>query len=45
MGVTILYGTAGSGKSFRLFQEMKEKRKTGQPMYLITPEQFSFTAE
>lgn len=45
MGVTILYGTAGSGKSFRLFQEMKEKRKTGKPMYLITPEQFSFTAE
>ena len=27
MGVTILYGTAGSGKSTRLFQDIKEKRK------------------
>lgn len=45
MGVTILYGTAGSGKSTRLFQDIKEKRKTGKPSYLITPEQFSFTAE
>ena len=45
MGVTILYGTAGSGKSFRLFQEMKDKRKTGIPMYLITQVHFSFTAD
>lgn len=45
MGVTIIYGTAGSGKSTKMFQDMKEKRKTNKPIYLITPEQFSFTAE
>ena len=45
MGVTIIYGKAGSGKSTRIFQDIKEKLKTGKKIYLITPEQFSFTAE
>lgn len=45
MGVTFIYGKAGTGKSMRVFQDIKEKMKTGKKIYLITPEQFSFTAE
>lgn len=47
MSLRIVYGTAGTGKSTYLFQEIQEKLKQKQPenIKLITPEQFSFTLE
>lgn len=47
MGLRIVYGKAGSGKSNFIFKEIEEKIKLGEKnkIYIITPEQFSFTAE
>lgn len=47
MSLQIIYGTAGSGKTTYLFQRVQEevKKKTSHPIKIITPEQFSFTAE
>ena len=44
MGLKIVYGRAGTGKSNFCFQEIKEQVKK-EKIYVITPEQFSFTAE
>lgn len=44
MGLRLIYGRAGTGKSEYCFQEIKEKIKENK-IYMITPEQFSFTAE
>ena len=42
----LIYGRAGSGKSEYIFQDIKEKIKENKnKIYIITPEQFSFTAE
>ncbi len=48
----IIYGRAGTGKSSYLYEEIqakiekaKEKGQTIHPIKIITPEQFSFTAE
>ena len=45
MGLRIIYGKSGSGKSSFIYQEIKNRVNTDSKMYIITPEQFSFTAE
>ncbi len=47
MGLQIVYGRAGSGKSKFIYDDIDEKIKAGEKnkIYIITPEQFSFTAE
>ena len=45
MGLRIIYGKAGSGKSQYIYNEINEKIKNNKKIYIITPEQFSFTAE
>ena len=45
MGLRILYGKPGSGKSTYCFQEIANHLETEKKIYMITPEQFSFTAE
>ena len=47
MGLKIIYGTAGTGKSTYIFNEIAKKieSKECNKIYIITPEQFSFTAE
>lgn len=41
----IIYGRAGSGKTSFCFNEIKDKIKNSEKIYIITPEQFSYTAE
>lgn len=45
MSLRIIYGRAGTGKSTYCFEKIKELSKHKQTSYMITPEQFSFTAE
>ena len=47
MPLRIVYGKAGTGKSNFIFEEINKKIKNGEKnkIYIITPEQFSFTAE
>ena len=47
MGLRIIYGRAGSGKSKFIYDDIDKKIKAGEKnkIYIITPEQFSFTAE
>ena len=45
MGLRIIYGRAGTGKSNFIYNEINEKLKYGKKIYIVTPEQFSFTAE
>ena len=45
MGLRIIYGKSGSGKSEYCFREIAKLIKTEKKIYIITPEQFSFTAE
>ena len=42
MGLRIIYGRAGTGKSEYCYNEIA---KTNEDIIIITPEQFSFTAE
>ncbi|HIU51197.1 MAG TPA: hypothetical protein IAB70_01010 [Candidatus Merdicola faecigallinarum] len=44
MGLRFVYGRAGTGKSDFCFQEIKRNIDNNR-IYMITPEQFSFTAE
>ena len=44
MGLKIIYGRAGTGKSEYCYQEIKSKIQF-EKILIITPEQFSFTAE
>ncbi|MBR1803034.1 MAG: helicase-exonuclease AddAB subunit AddB [Clostridia bacterium] len=46
MSLKIVYGTSGTGKSNYLFEEIAQKlRQNDRKIYIITPEQFSFTLE
>lgn len=47
MSLKIIYGKSGSGKSTYVFNEIANKIKNSisRKIYIITPEQFSFTAE
>lgn len=45
MGLRIIYGKAGSGKSSFCFSEIANLVEKQENIYFITPEQFSFTAE
>ena len=45
MGLRLVYGKSGTGKSTFVFNEIKEKISGDKKIYIITPEQFSFTAE
>lgn len=45
MSLRIIYGKSGSGKSQFCFNEIAKLIKTEKKIYIITPEQFSFTAE
>lgn len=45
MGLRIIYGKPGSGKSEYCFSEIPKIIKKEKKIYIITPEQFSFTAE
>lgn len=41
----IVYGRSGSGKTTYIFNEIKEKIKSDNKIFIIVPEQFSFSAE
>lgn len=45
MSLRIVYGRAGTGKSEFCFNEIANLIKKEKKIYIITPEQFSFTAE
>ena len=45
MSIRLIYGKSGAGKSEFIFNEIKELINCGKKIYIITPEQFSFTAE
>lgn len=45
MALNLIFGRAGTGKSTYLFKKVKDTIKTNSKIYIITPEQFSFTAE
>lgn len=45
MSFRLIYGKSGVGKSTYIYNEIKEKINCGSKIYIITPEQFSFTAE
>ena len=47
MGLRIVYGRSGSGKSRYIYNEIHNKINSGEKrkIFIITPEQFSFTAE
>ena len=45
MGLRIVYGKSGSGKSEYCFSEISKLIEKEKKIYIITPEQFSFTSE
>lgn len=45
MELRFIYGTAGTGKSEFCFNEIKINIKNKEKIYIITPEQFSYSAE
>ena len=45
MSLRILYGRAGTGKSEYCYKEIAQKIKVENKIVIITPEQFSYTAE
>ena len=45
MGLRIIYGRSGTGKSEYCYKEIAQKIKTENKILIITPEQFSFTVE
>lgn len=45
MGLRFIYGPAGTGKTTYCFNDIKNRIENEEKIYIITPEQFSFTAE
>lgn len=45
MGLRLVYGKSGTGKSTFMFDDIKSKIQGNHKIYIITPEQFSFVAE
>ena len=45
MKLNIITGKAGTGKSTYIFKKIKKLINNKEKIYVITPEQFSFTAE
>ena len=45
MGLRFIYGKSGTGKSTLCFNEIKQHIKNNEKVYIITPEQFSYSAE
>ena len=45
MGLRLIYGKSGTGKSEFIFKEICNAINKEEKIYIITPEQFSFTAE
>ena len=45
MSLRFIYGKSGTGKTTYCFNEIKKLIEDNQKVYIITPEQFSFTAE
>lgn len=45
MSLRLIYGRAGTGKSHFCFDEIRKKINEEKKIYVITPEQFSFTSE
>lgn len=45
MGLRLIYGRAGTGKSEFCLNEIKEKINKPNKIYMITPEQFSYMQE
>lgn len=45
MSLRLIYGRSGTGKSEYIYNEIKSKINTNEKIYIITPDQFSFTAE
>lgn len=45
MGLRFIYGVAGTGKTTFCFNEIKKIINNKEKIYIITPEQFSYSAE
>jgi len=45
MSLRIIYGRAGSGKTNFIFNQIKNNISLKNKIYIITPEQFSYSAE
>lgn len=45
MSLRLIYGRAGTGKSEFCFNEISDRIENESKIYIITPEQFSFTSE
>ncbi len=45
MSLQLILGRSGTGKSEYIYNEIKERIDNKEKLYIITPEQFSFTAE
>ena len=45
MSLRFIYGKSGTGKTTDCFNKIKELIDKNEKVYIITPEQFSFTAE
>lgn len=45
MSLRLIYGRTGTGKSTNIFNEIKENIDNKSKKYIITPEQFSYSAE
>lgn len=45
MSLRIIYGRAGSGKTHFIFNKVRDNINLKNKIYIITPEQFSYSAE
>ena len=45
MSLQIIYGRSGCGKTQYIFNEISKNIDNGRKKYIITPEQFYFSAE